>query len=584
MNRMGRLLAVAEGFRHHLPVAVIALTYLWSVLAIVTYRTREAPPGTITLRIGHWQLEASVREALDELAADYARRNPRVRIVQDAIPESIYGQWVSTQLMGGTAPDILELGLGLPYHVWVSYYNRYFIPLTRHVNRPNPYNRDTELEGVPLRQTFKDGMRSSYVEEMQEYINIPLSQFGVRIFYNRDLLEKLTGRSEAPQEYRAFLKVCEEIERHRDPRGRPYIAIAGSKYHLPMWESMLFDPLTYALHRRCDFNRDGFVGNDELYVAFRIGLVDFDHPAIRARFRMMREVTGHFQVGYTGLTRDEAVFLFAQQRAVFISTGTWDARSLQKQAEGRFRVGVMDFPLPRKDDPVYGSVVEGPIYERPLGGFPFGITRTSRHPEVALDFLLFLAGRQQNEKLNRIIGWIPSVRGAEMDPMLKAFEPHLVGVYGCLNFFLGGDTWIKWQQLYSAFQVGEIRYEELAREFTPFYKEQGIKDFLEQQRDWRRGMHVNEHFLADIRARAMASSGDEAVSRWIKYRVLTTQRQVWPEINHARQMKLLHDGPRRGGIGPYEYSARVRKAIEGRIRREMQRQQPSRSGKGGGAT
>jgi len=565
-------LAVFDFVRRYTALIVISATFLWSAVAIVTYRTREAPPGTITLRIGHWQLETSVRDAFNEMAADYARLHPRVRIIQDAIPESIYGQWVSTQLMGGTAPDILELGLGLPYHIWVSYYNRYFIPLTRSVNRPNPYNRGTDLEGVPLRQTFKDGMRNSYVDEMQEYINIPLSQFGVRIFYNRDLLKKLTGLDTAPTEYRAFLRVCEEIEKHTNPKGQPYIAIAGSKYHLPMWESMMFDPLTYALHRRCDFNRDGFVGNDELYVAFKTGRVSFDHPALRARFKMMREVTSHFQPGYTGLTRDEAVFLFAQQKAVFISTGTWDARSLQKQAEGIFRVGVMDFPLPTKSDPEFGSVVEGPIYERPMGGFPFGITRTCAHPDVALDFLLFLAGQKQNEKLNHIIGWIPSVRGAKLDPMLRAFEPHLEGVYGCMNFFLGGETWIKWLQLYSLYQVNEISYRELADQFEPFYKKQGIKDFLEQQRDWRRGMHVNEEFLAGIRSRAMFASGDQARSWWIKYRVLTTQRQVWPEISHARQMKLLEKGPDIGAVGPYEYSPRVLARIKQRVARRTSKE------------
>jgi raffinose/stachyose/melibiose transport system substrate-binding protein len=337
-----------------------------------------------------------------------------------------------------------------------------------------------------------------------------------------------------------------------------------------MWEAMMFDPLTYGILRRADFNRDGTIGNDEMYVAIKTGRLSFDHPSLKAKFKMIREVTDHFQVGFTGLTRDEAVFLFAQQRAVFMTTGTWDARSLEQQAEDRFRVGVMDFPLPARDDPYYGELIEGPLYERPMGGFPFAITRTTKHPEAALDFLLFLAGKEQNEKLNRIIGWIPAVKGTKMDPLLEAFEPHLEGVYKCENLFLGGETWIKWWQLYSRYQIDDISYDDMAAEFEPFYKERGMQDFMELQKDWRRGMHVNEQFLAGIRAKAFVSEGDEQVSQWVKYRVLTTSRQVWPEANHARQMNLLEKGPDLGAYGPYEHRPDVLEKVRERLKEETQ--------------
>jgi len=560
---------LATFVRRYIALLVVGGVYLLSIVGIAAYRGRERPADAIVLRIGHWQLEASVREAFEIMAEDYRKINPRVHIVQDAVPEMVYPQWTTTQLMGGTAPDMLEVGLGaLPRHLWIQYYNRYCVPLSRYVNRPNTYNVNTDLEGVPLRNTFKDGMRSSYIEEMQEYVSIPLSQFGVRIFYNRDLLRKLTGRESPPQEYREFLAVCEEIERHTDEQGEPYTAIASSKYHLPMWEAFMMDPLTYGAVRRADFNRDGFVGNDELFVAFRTDRIGFDFPPYAARFQMLSEISRYFQTGYTGLTRDEAVFLFAQQQAVFMTTGTWDARSLQEQAEGRFEVGVMDFPLPLKDDPYYGPIIEGPLYEQAYGGFPFAITRTSEHPEEALDFLLFLAGKEQNEKLNRIIGWIPSVRGTEMDPLLEAFEPHLEGVYKAMDFNLGGETWLRYTQLYALFQIGDITYEEFAERFAPYYKEQGLKDFLEQQRDWRRSMHKNEVFLAGIRAKAMLSRGEEAQSNWIRYRSLTTQRQVWPEINHTRQMQLVKEGPQLETDSPYAYSEAVIERVRRRIREE----------------
>jgi len=571
--------------RTYFALLVVFAVFLWSAWVIATFRAQQTPPGSTVIRLGHWQLEASVREGIDEMAKEYQKTHPGVIIIQDAIPEGTYGQWVSTQLMGGTAPDIMQVGAMLPANIWLSYYNRYFYPLSRYVNAPNPHNAGTDIADLPLRQTYKDGMKTAYVTEMQEYMSVPLSLFGVRIFYNKDLLKKLTGRDEAPRDYREFLAVCERIRSATNAvTGQPYIPIAGSAYHFGHWDGMMFSPVTYGAFRRADFNRDGFVGNDETFVAFKTGLLDFYYPPYALWLKMLREVTDYFQVGYTGLGRDEAVFLFAQQRAVFMTTGTWDARSLQEQAKGQFEVGIMDFPIPSRDDPVYGGVVEGRIYESPGGGFQFGVSRNSKHVDVAVDFLLFLASQKGNEKLNGIIGWIPAIVGTELDPLLKAFEPHLEGIYGNANFTLGGNTAVTWAQRYSLYQVNQISFDDFAKTYTEFYLKNGLEDFMEQQRDWRRGMQRNEQYLAGIRGRAIladeaaaaATNADEkaadeidAESAWVRYRAITASRQIWGELNHARQMDLVKkDKLPEGYVGPYEYSSNVLAKIRARIRAE----------------
>jgi raffinose/stachyose/melibiose transport system substrate-binding protein len=435
------------------------------------------PTGPVTLRLAHQRLEAGVREGFDELIAGYQRLHPGARIIQEAIPDSVYGQWVTTQLMGGMAPDILEVGVGLPYHVWLSHFRRHCVPLDPWVDRPNPHSENA----APWRETFKDAMRAGYSDELQQYMSAPLSQFGVRVFYNRDLMRKLTGLEDAPQDYRAFLAACRAIAAQKTPRGDFYVPIAASRYHFQMWDAAMFDILTYPALRQLDLNRDAFVGADETYVGFATGRISFEFPAFRAKFRMLREVTRYFPPGFTGLSRDDAVFLFAQQRAVFISTGTWDARSLQQQAQGRFSIGLMDFPMPATNDVEYGQFIEGPRYERPETGFCLAISRNCRHPEVAADFLQYISARRQNERFNQIAGWIPSVTGAAVDRLAAEFQPSLEGVYGVLNLSLGGETWIKWRQLYALFQAGKITYEQLAAEFEPFYKQRGLAELRAQQ-------------------------------------------------------------------------------------------------------
>ena len=537
--------------RRSFALIVVLSAFVWSAAAIYSVRRKEMPAGTkIVLRIGHWQLETGVRDALNVMAAKYHELHPEVTVVQDSIPEGTYGTWLTTQLMGGTAPDMLEPGLVMR-PILLGFFLRYFLPLTAAVDRPNPYNAGTEFAGVAWRKTFKDGMRNSYVDEMQEFMSVPLAQFGVRVFYNKTLLQKLTGRSTPPKDFRDFLAVCDQIRHQHDGRGQAYIPVAGSMYHFNLWDELLANPLTYGAVRQLDFNRDSTVGMDEFYIGMQTGRISFDFPPFAARFRLIRLLTHEFQSGWTGLSRDEAVFLFAQQRAVFITTGTWDAGGLREQATGEFEVGVMDFPRPTKSDPEFGAVFEGPVYERPSGGFPFVITRTCQHPEVALDFLQFLSSQRGNEQLNQIIGWIPSVTGAQMRPELRAFEPHLEGVYDAMPTSIGGDTAIKWQQLVALFNVEQLDYAGLTAEYRAYYNEHAPEEFTELQRNQQRSIGSDDLFVAGVRARALGATGADAQQWWAQYRTITVDRVLFRDLNSLFLNALLAAGPATNAIAPY---------------------------------
>jgi raffinose/stachyose/melibiose transport system substrate-binding protein len=553
--------------KKYLPLIAITAAFFWSMWAIGTRRAAETPKDAIIIRIGHWQLESSVREGFDKMAREFAARPDikakygNVIVVQDAIPETVYGQWASSQMMGRTAPDIVEIGLGLPQPIWLGYLNRYFIPLTDLANEPNPFNKGTPLESVPFRHTFTDDMRRGYTEELQQYTSIPLSRFTTRLFYNKTLLKKLTGKDAPPSDFRGFLALCDEIKKHHDERGQAYMPIACSAYHMAaMWVPGLFNILTYGNLWKADFNRDGTVGSDEFYAAIRTGAMTFNDPPNRAKFQMTAEMLPYFQDGFTGLNRDDAVFAFAQQRAVFISTGTWDALSLYQQAQGddpahpNFELGLMDYPFPTPNDPEFGKLIVGPKYDQALVGFPMGVTNFSKHPDVAKDFLRFLCSVDGNREFNKILGWIPSVRGVPLPPMLAKFAPREEGMYACYNTDLGGQTVVRYMQDYSEFETNRaFTYEDLFKKFAPYYKEQGLADWEEQQRDWRRAILINEQFLASLRGEALlAGNGREATGTWVRYRSFTMRRQITPEIGRAIQERLVRHGPDRP-VGPYEY-------------------------------
>jgi hypothetical protein len=62
--------------KKYYPLLAIALAVGGSLVTIALRRAEEAPPGAIVLRIGHWQLEASVRDAINIMAEDYRKLHP----------------------------------------------------------------------------------------------------------------------------------------------------------------------------------------------------------------------------------------------------------------------------------------------------------------------------------------------------------------------------------------------------------------------------------------------------------------------------------------------------------------------------
>lgn len=243
---------------------------------------------------------------------------------------------------------------------------------------------------------------------------------------------------------------------------------------------------------------------------------------------------------------------------------------LMRQAEGKFRIGIMDFPTPTRHDPTYGNVSEGPRYENVSQGFALGITTRCKYPEVAQDFLLFMAAKTSNEKLNQRVGWIPAIRGAAVNSMLQKFEPNLEGVYPQFdngNLAIGGETLIKWQQVYSLYQVGQLSYDELINQFQPFYKVRGQRDYENAQREARRNIGRWETILTTQRAKAlMASDPDEAKASWIRYRYVLKHKQLGTELSLERSAELVGLKPDPTALAPYEYSPSVLQKIWSRAR------------------
>jgi raffinose/stachyose/melibiose transport system substrate-binding protein len=457
-----------QKFANRFALVLLIGTFVVSLAHVmIRGRTVSTDSGKEVLTLAHWQLEPGVRRGF-ELGAqkfnEMRRANdlPEIVFKQLPITEKGYGQWVTTQLMGGTAPDLIEMGLGLPWAVWLNYRARYFVPITQEIMKPNRFNKDFVFDvgskkvpgdQIPWKETYIDSMGRP-IWELQEYYDIGLSTFSQRLFYNRELLKKLTAElaaqgkwpraiEEPPQDLRAFFELCDAMAELKDERGRPYLPLAGSAYQFGVMNSQMLDPLTVVLMDSVDENMDGWAGNDETFFSILQGKAKFDDPQLLKVMGLSRELAKRFQSGWKGLNRDDAVMLFTQRRSVFIASGSWDGNALVQNARDQaepFTVHISPFPAPSPSDPEWGDIAFGRNYENSSMGFAFGLTATSKHPQLALDFLRFLSSQKMNEEFNNEIGWIPAVKGAKPNEFLAAFAPNFDGIRKGWELNMGGKS------------------------------------------------------------------------------------------------------------------------------------------------
>jgi len=388
--------------------------------------------GAHTLRIGHYQLESGAREALAAVIGEYEALHPGRKVVQTAIPERVFPSWLRTQLVGGTPPDIIQLGR--ESGSFEDIYANYFEPIGSWLRQPNPYNAKTydaesPLEDVPWINTFVDGLErgASYSGALMEHYGVPSTLFTTRVFYNRALLEEVQGDAPMPREFSEFVALCARIEAFAREQNRLIVPIAGSKVNAPPLLQALFESQTQALFLNVDplpmlrVSFFEFHGMNALR-----GRWNLESPQLHAAFSAMREVGRHMSPGALQLERDDSLFLFSQGRAAFLVTGSQDARSLAEQCA--FPLGVFAIPYPSPDDEKYGRFATGDVSEGAVTTqFVLGLTRDSRKKEEAIDFLRFLTSRRMNKLFAETARWLPVVVSVEPSDELAAFSPELEG-------------------------------------------------------------------------------------------------------------------------------------------------------------
>jgi raffinose/stachyose/melibiose transport system substrate-binding protein len=516
---------------------LLATCFLYATGRILFRTAEEADPDTRILRFAHWQLEAGIREAFDALARDYEALHPGVEIRQVTIPETIWRNWTTTQLVGGTAPDLIQIG-----RITTSQISRFFRPITEYVDQPNPYNVGTELEGVPWRNTYRDNLETTYNRELMDYYGVSPFAATVRAYYNLDLLRKYTGRDTPPQDLAEFLEVCEMVRTRSAAEGRVIYPIAGSN----LTGYVLFDRVTVTQTQRLavELNPTGSfpILTEDFFLAYLTGRWSFTDPPLQDTFRILRRLAREMTPGFLSLSRDDATFYFLQGRTLMIPTGSYDVSSIFEQAT--FPVAVAPLPTPGPDHPRYGrnmidTVAEGGVR---MNG-PFGITYGSPHPDLALDFLRFLSSQKANQKFSRISRWLPVIRGVEVDDVIKPFMPRKAGFPQGVYLRTGSEvrrvTETQMHQLVS----GSKSTTEFAESVSGPYRQAMKRDLETIGRRWQRNVMRDDSTFGAYEFLAAAHPTDPEFELRSNLVSMSQARQEVRSRDMARQLATVDQAP-----------------------------------------
>jgi raffinose/stachyose/melibiose transport system substrate-binding protein len=408
----------------NLGVALLIVSFIVSLVLSIRNTLHVERPTKKTIRIAHWQLERGYRDALQAVIDEYEKLHPEVEILQTPVGERFYGQWLNTQLISESGPDLCEMGM-TKLAQQEEYTVRYFLPLSGYISAPNPYNADNDLKDVPWRETMVDGMRGGFKEGLQEYYGVPTTLYSMRLFYNKNLLKAATGSDAPPKTFGQWMAQCDKIKAWADKPGNDARTLPlVSCYDIVSLRQKFEPAFTARFEPVMDVDLDGTVTNIESYLAMKSGKITMQTPEVKALLETVRSIGNQMQQDFSSMDRPTAQFYFANGIAGFLWTGSWDASGVYSQAKRRgFEVGICDVPLPARGEP-NGDFVLGRANDGVgSGGATFGVAQTSKHTDLALDFLRFLTSRRGNALLSQRSEWPALTIGVEPTKLMAPFIP-----------------------------------------------------------------------------------------------------------------------------------------------------------------
>ena len=324
----------------------------------------------ITLRVTNY---AQVEKAFKAINDAYMKLHPNIEIVYEPTPYDSYQQKFGAYIATKSGPDIM--GNELSY-LWDTADS--FVPL----------NDKIKSEPAVFDDLIAYNMLYRYMDPSGPLLGLPMSINGNVMYFNKDILRQAGLDPEnPPQTWADFAKACEAIKKI----GKAPVAMAGK-------EVPLFWDWTEV--------QKNFFKNDQEILDLGRGKIPWADPRMQSGLKLLTSMAdnGWFQQGWPTIQGiPDALDLFSSGGAAFIGSIISDVANWKQyeDALGQDKVGVMLWPAVDPNNPMMKKFSG-------FQGFPHCITKWSKHPKEAWDYLKFTVSPEGENLFLKIAGGQPN--------------------------------------------------------------------------------------------------------------------------------------------------------------------------------
>ena len=370
----------------------IASLFMIGLLVFVTAFLTPAQVGAETqLRFVTWRSEAA--RVFQQIIADFEISHPGIKVIQEIGPSSSteFHDLVTQKLRNRDAEmDVFFMDVVWPAEFaaagWALPLDRFFPPAEQSGFLDAPVKANTyggHIYGIPM---FVDaGM----------------------LYYRKDLLAKYQLRP--PDTWPELVRQAQFIiSQERDPY------LTGYSAQFKQYEGLVCNMMEFILS-------NGGALWDEQRLKSAVHTAQAMEAVRFVRDDIVRLIANR---GILAYQESESLALFTQGRAVFHRNWpyAWEASNDSGQSKVAGRVGVM--PLP---------AFSGQKSAATLGGWQLAISRFSRHPQLAWEFVQFMTSSETQKRIALGTGRAPARKDLYHDPEVLKRSPQFQSQFETLT-------------------------------------------------------------------------------------------------------------------------------------------------------
>ena len=418
--------------------------------------------------------------------------NPNIKIEFIDAPEleddsSIFAAWLSTQVLSGTAPDLIRSWHNVPVQ------NGWALNISQYLDEPNPYAPQYDR----WRDAFYETLMTSLVWENGEEYCAPIRAIypalEVGLMYNKDYFRE--NNIPVPSSFTELKEVSKQLKEMGtglSPWAREAVAAGRASFWVLALQVLV--PMLQGIAPEMDLNGDLFIGADEALPAYRKGLIGPKTEIYQRAFREVLELAQYWVDGYNAI---DVGSMFKQgelylQYNVANRFSTWI-----NDPAIEFELGFLPvfIPLPDEIPPMDGQPGAYPPKEitKGDGKVPGEYVYAIQGP----DNIIMRESVEKHDNLEETIQWwhfvttpenggflvnenqthIPAAKDAPLGSIYQDLAQFKVNLYEYsiswwgMGLFWDAASFVKWREIFQAHVLGITDWDTFIDQFEQEFQE-----------------------------------------------------------------------------------------------------------------